>query len=165
MQTLQELQAYLGERITAVSSITKKDINLDIDPQYTIVFFADHSKNFIRHFSICPKNVIQDALYIIERTNRERFFPNHQKIWDKITRYAKNYNVRYTSHYLRSRFETIADDTGISMNKVSYLMGGTTHAQDSAKLAHLPQHYLMKEAHKYISQYDQFLAKPLSLRL
>ena len=166
MQALQELQAYLGERIRAISFLTENDFKFDLDEKYVVVLFSDeYTKNHIRHFSICPRQTAINAIHIARATNRKFLFPNYGSSWRKITRYAlSKYNVPYTSHYLRTRFETIADDTGISMNKVNYLMGGAPHgADDSAKLGHLPDIYILKEAKKYISFYDKFLANTLSL--
>jgi hypothetical protein len=167
-QTLQEWQAYLGERINACGLVTREAIHLDLDPDYAVVFFDGFkiwTKNHIRHFSICPHRVARSVLEIMQKTRRNTAFPNWQSVWKKLTKYAKEtYNVRYHSHYLRSRFETIADDTGISMNKVNFFMGGSPHgSDDTARLGHLPWIYLARQAPKYIRHYKQFLADPLSL--
>lgn len=165
LQIIQELEAYLGERRRAIGYLKLTDFNLEINPDYAVAFFdGEYTKGHIRHFSICPQQTALKAIKLAHKTGREFIFPNYETLWKKIKNYAlKKYHVHYTSHYLRIRFETIADDTGISMNKVSYLMGGTPHTPDTTKLAHLPEHYLLKEAKKYIRFYDQFLAKPLSL--
>jgi hypothetical protein len=146
--------------------IQEQDIKLDLHPEYAVIYFdGTYTKDHIRHFSICPKDVALKALFIMHQTKRQFLFPNIERLWtNHITRQAlKNYGVHYTSHYLRSRFETIADDTGISMNKVNYFMGGAPHgSDDTARLGHLPRIYIMKEAQKMIRFYDQFLAKPLA---
>ncbi|MFI5420355.1 MAG: hypothetical protein ACHQ1H_05260 [Nitrososphaerales archaeon] len=166
MQVLQQLQASLGERINAIGFIKEKDIKLDIDPNYAVVYFdGTTTKGHITHFSICPKQVALDTIEIMHKTNRQYSFPNYETLWEKITDYAlKNYNMHYTSHYLRAKFETTADDTGISMNKVNYWMGGAPHGtDDTARLGHLPEIYILKEAKKHIRFYDKFLATPLLL--
>jgi len=159
MQTLQELQAYSGERINAISRITPKDIRLDLDEQFAVIFFdGSTTKNHIKHFSICPKFVALQVLEIMQKTHRNKAFPNYQQLWKKITTFAKDeFNVRYTSHYLRARFETIADDTGISMNKVAYLMG------EKCRDGHLPDIYILRNTQKFIFAYYQFLSEKLRL--
>lgn len=166
MQVLQQLQASLGERIHAIGHIQEKDINLEMDSEYAVIYFdGTFTKNHISHFSICPKQIVSDTLEIMQKTKRQFFFPNYKSLWRQITNYSKKkYEVHYTSHYLRTRFETMADDTGISMNKVNYWMGGAPHgSDDTARLGHLPEIYIMKEAKKHVRFYDQYLARDLSL--
>jgi len=166
MQTLQLFQTYIGERIFAVAHVKDKDINLDLDEELAIIFFdGSTTKNHIKHFSLCPKNVATKVLEIMNKTGRQTAFPNHTTIWKQITKFAKDeFKIKYTSHYLRARFETIADDTGISMNKVNFLMGGAPHGtDDTAKLGHLPQIYIMKQIPKMATPYKQYLQNKLDL--
>jgi hypothetical protein len=166
-KNVQDLQAHLGERRGAIMKITPDQINFDLDKDLAAIFFnGTTTKCHIRHFSLCPKPIIEKTLEIMKDTQRTTAFPNFKRHWDVITKFAqKEFKVKYTSHYLRRRFETIADDSGISMNKISFLMGGSPpHGSDDlARLGHLPQIYVMKSVPKIAAAYKQYLQQKLDL--
>ncbi len=105
------------------------------------------------------KKVIDTA----KNTGRRVPFPNYESQWKKIRNLAEQeYHVYLHSHYMRKRFQTIAESTMMPANHYALLMG------DTPKEGHIPSTYSLSTQYqvflsKLIEEYHTYLADELRL--
>jgi hypothetical protein len=154
--------AYSGERIAAIGLTTPKEIHfIEGTNSALIEIEACLNKTDISHPSIVPRDLAERILENVQVRGYSNLFPNHKSLFQHITWVARErHSVRFTSHYLRKRFQTIGETTSaddMSPNEWTILMG------DKPKFGHIPDIYSLIEQHKIVDDYEQFLAPRLKL--
>jgi hypothetical protein len=157
-----DLMAYSGERRHAINSTPLENVHLIEGTNSAILEIpASLNKTATEHPSIIPKELAERLLDRAQRLEYQTLVPNYQSIWKGITKLAKTkYNVNLTSHYLRKRFETIAEripSTDMNPNHWVILMG------DKPTLGHMPDIYSLSTNTELVQEYEEHLAPGLSL--
>jgi hypothetical protein len=157
-----DLMAFAGERISALSMTEPKNVYLVEGTQSALLDIEAHlNKMDTGHPCIIPKELAERILENIQTHQYQTLFPNYRSLFQHITRVAKeSHSVRFTSHYLRKRFQTIGSSTNandMSPNKWASLMG------DAPSVGHLPTIYELIDNKETIEQYEEFLEPRLKL--
>jgi hypothetical protein len=157
-----DLVAYSGERITAVGMTETKNVHLVEGTGSTLLDVEGWlNKTDTNHPSIVPKELAERILENAQSHGYKTLFPNFRSLFQHITKVAReNHSVRFTSHYLRKRFQTIGETTNaddMSPNKWTMLMG------DRPQVGHIPSIYSLMEDHETIKEYEEYLAPRLKL--
>ncbi len=160
-QKLMDYQAYAGERIACLCRRVTTNQFEDFDDKYTLVRVEEkQTKARYWHICIVPRNL---ADWIRGYARQRRFcqttpFINYETLWREITKFAyAEFGVRFTSHYLRKRFHTIAGKTRMPVNSWDYLMG------DKQSWGHEAGTYTLEDFTELVQEYDRFLAPYLSI--
>lgn len=157
-QTLIDLQAFSGERVQCICTISTSQIKTFNDEYAIIEVKPFQTKARIEHPSIIPKSLADRVLKIAKQTGRETPFPNHKSLWRDITKLALDkFNVRLTSHYLRKRFFSIAEKTPMPTNHWDLLMGS------QKQTGHCAENYSLEDYSELVEEYDRYLASLLDL--
>ena len=106
-----DLMAYGAERRRALSMLPLENVHFVENSNTAILDIpARLAKTGINHPTIIPKDLAERLLQTASENGYTVLMPNFHSIWNRITRLAASkYKVRLTSHYLRKRFETIAE--------------------------------------------------------
>lgn len=157
-----DLMAYSGERRHAINMTAVENVHLVDDTQSAIIDVpANVSKTATRHPCIIPKDLAEKLLERSQRLGYKVLVPNYQSLWTEITRLAKRkHNVLLTSHYLRKRFETLAEripSTDMNPNHWVILMGS------KPTLGHMPDIYSLLSNTELIQEYEAHLRPRLAL--
>lgn len=157
LRTLVDLSAYGGERVHAMCTFEPDQVELDT--QVAIIHFHSYqTKTRLAHPSIIPRELFERVTSIEKETGRLQPFPNYPSLWKKIAQFSKSkYNVRLTSHYLRKRFFSIAEETPMPVNHWDFLMGS------SQRTGHEANVYSLYFRNKLISEYITYLLPRLKL--
>lgn len=152
------LQAFSGQRINCLSTVSFDQYE-KINNQYTTIKIYWHqNKSRLTHYTIIPTYLAEKIIKYASKNKRNTPFPTYISQWQEITKYAKRkHNVRLTSHYLRKRFFSIAENTPMPVNHWDYLMGS------KKREGHCAENYSLNDTTKLIQEYDTYLMKPLSL--
>ena len=158
---IMDLQAYSGQRITALATTKPEEIDLDHDSELAIIsVHRKRNKSRRDHVTLVPKSIVQRMIQRSKELNNIVLEPNAEGLWHDITIYAASkYNVRLTSHYLRARFSTIASRTPMDVNEWDYLAGCKKpkgHDADRYNLTFLDDNLL--------PDYKRYLLKRLAIR-
>jgi hypothetical protein len=157
-----DLMAFAGERINALSMTEPKNVYLVEGTESALIDIEAHlNKTDTGHPCVIPKELAERILENSQRHGYKTLFPNYRSLFQHITRVAKkHHSVRFTSHYLRKRFQTVGSSTSasdMSPNRWSSLMG------DTPPIGHLPTIYELMENKETVKQYEEFLAPRLKL--
>lgn len=153
-----QTQAYLGHRIGSMKKALPEDIEHTGTGYSILKVPLQHNKNRIKHIGIMPTAFATGLLKFVQERKRTYLFPKHEKVWRKITDLAEQkYGVRLTSHYLRKRFLTIAEETSMPENHWDYLSGS------KKTKGHCADRYNLNFKKKLIAEYHTYLAHTLSL--
>jgi hypothetical protein len=115
------------------------------------------------HICLMPLTFAKKVIETARKAGRNVPFPNYESQWKKIRKFAEaEYHVYLHSHYLRKRFQTIAESTLMPANHYALLMG------DIPKEGHIPTTYSLSTQYqvflsKLIQEYDSFLVRDLTL--
>ncbi len=158
LANLIDLQAYAGQRVKALCKLPLSQIDITYNELYAVLHIKAHqNKSRRNHECIVPKPLILRILERCKKLNLDCPFPNYEQLWKDITKFAYEfYGIRFTSHYLRKRFSTIASDTPMDVNQWDYLMGSR-----KAK-GHDADTYNLDDLDKLIKSYHTYLAHELS---
>jgi hypothetical protein len=157
-QSLIDLQAFSGERVQCICTISTNQIK-SFNEDYAIIQVKPfQTKARIEHPSIIPKSVADKVLRIAKQAGRETPFPNYNSLWRDITKLALDkFNVRLTSHYLRKRFFSIAEKTSMPTNHWDLLMGS------QKQTGHCAENYSLEDYSELVEEYHRYLAPCLPL--
>jgi len=164
-KAIMDLQAYAGERVSAICRMTPLDRWEDYGNHYTLIHIrAEDTKARNAHICIIPKELANWIRGYARRRadtgypNTGRPFPNHETLWKDITQVAlSKFGIRLTSHYLRKRFHTIAGKSAMPVNSWDYLMG------DKQSYGHEAGTYTLEDFSELVKEYDRHLAPFLSI--
>jgi len=159
------LQAYAGERVSALCRKTRLHQWEDFDSRYTLIHIrAEDTKARNNHICIIPKELADWIRNYAKVRASNGYpstdvpFPNHETLWRDITKLAETkFGVRLTSHYLRKRFHTIAGKTAMPVNSWDYLMG------DKQSHGHEAGTYTLEDFSDLVREYDRYLTPYLGL--
>jgi len=158
-QDIINYQAFSGQRINCLSTIPLNQIDLSRQNYAVIHVFKYQNKSRQEHDTLVPFALMQRIVKRAKDNNLDSPYPDYKEIWTQITTLAAvKYNVRFTSHYLRHRFHSIASDTPMDVNQWDYLMGSKKRKGHDAQTYNL--NFLDE---KLIPNYDRFLARQLEI--
>lgn len=157
-----DLMAYSGERISALGLTPLENVHLVEGTGSALIDVEGWlNKTDTNHPCIIPKEFAERILENAQDHRYGTLFPNHKSLFQHITKVALQYHsVRFTSHYLRKRFQTVGETTSaddMSPNHWTVLMG------DRPNVGHIPKIYSLMENHETIEEYEQFLVPRLRL--
>lgn len=157
-----DLMAFSGERRQAINTTPIENVHLVDGTESAIIDVpACVSKTATRHPCIIPKDLAERLLERAQRLGYKVLNPNHGSLWREITRLARRkHNVLLTSHYMRKRFETLAEripSTDMNPNHWVILMGS------KPSLGHMPDIYSLLSNTELIQEYEVHLRPKLAL--
>ncbi len=157
-----DLMAYGAERRNALNMLPLENVHLAENSNVAILEVPSRlSKTGIQHPSIIPKGLAERLLDDATRNGYTVLVPNYRTVWKRITKLAQTtYHVRLTSHYLRKRFETIAEripSNEMNPNHWVILMGS------KPMLGHMPDIYSLLSNTELIKEYETYLMPRLAL--
>ncbi|MGD0397186.1 MAG: hypothetical protein ABSB26_09835 [Nitrososphaerales archaeon] len=157
-----DLMAFSGERRQAINMTPVENVHLVDETESAIIDVpASVSKTATRHPCIIPKELAERLLERAQRLGYKVLNPNYNSLWHEITRLAKRkHNVLLTSHYMRKRFETLAEripSTDMNPNHWVILMGS------KPTLGHMPDIYSLLSNTELIQEYETYLMPRLAL--
>jgi hypothetical protein len=157
-----DLMAYSGERRQAINMTPIENVHLVDGTESALIDVpANVSKTATRHPCIIPKELAERLLERAQRLGYKVLNPNHGSLWREITRLSKRkYNVLLTSHYMRKRFETLAEripSTEMNPNHWVILMGS------KPTLGHMPDIYSLLSNMELVQEYETHLMPRLAL--
>ena len=157
-----DMMAYSGERICAVGLSKLENVHFIEQTNSVLVEIEGWlNKTDTSHPTLIPKELAERILDNAQERKYGTLFPNHKSLFQHITKIARErHSVRFISHYLRKRFQTIGETTNaddMSPNEWTTLMG------DKPKFGHIPDIYSLMEQRKIIEDYEEFLVPRLKL--
>lgn len=157
-----DLMTYGAERITALSRLPIENVHLIEDSNAALLDIpANIAKTGLAHPSIIPKALAEKLLDRATALGYKTLFPNSKTRWRRITKLAESkYHVLLTSHYLRKRFETLAERipaNEMNPNHWMVLMGS------KPTLGHMPEIYSLMSDTELIQEYETHLMPRLAL--
>ena len=157
-----DLMAYGAERRRALNMLPLENVHLVEGSNVAILDVpARLSKTGIAHPAIIPKDLAERLLDKASTNGYTVLVPNYGTIWRRITKLAINsHKVRLTSHYLRKRFETLAEripSNEMNPNHWVILMGS------KPTLGHMPEIYSLLTDRELITEYETYLMPRLAL--
>ena len=157
-----DVMAYSGERIGAIGLTKPENIHFIEQTDSAIIEIEGWlNKSDTDHPTLIPEELAEKVLENARARQYRTLFPNHRSLFQHITRIAREkHSVRFTSHYLRKRFQTIGETTSaddMSPNEWTILMG------DRPRFGHIPDIYSLVDQRKLIEDYERFLAPRLEL--
>ncbi len=154
-----DYQSFSGQRISALAELDISQFDLS-DPDVCVIHIYKHqNKSRLEHPTLIPKEIALKLLELCKATGRTQPFPNHESLWKEITLFARqNYNLRLTSHYLRRRYHSTAQDTPIPPNHWDYWIGS------KGTVGHNADNYTLTDLSKFKEEYKNYLAPRLALR-
>jgi len=157
-----DLMTYGAERRNALSHIPLENVHLVENSDVAILDIpARLSKTATEHPSIIPKELAERLLDKATRLNYNCLMPNFNSVFRRITAKAlQRHKVRLTSHYLRKRFETIAERIPadqMNPNHWVILMGSRP------TVGHIPQIYSLLNDRELVEEYETQLMPKLAL--
>ena len=157
-----DLMAFSGERRQAINMTPIENVHLVDETESAIIDVpANVSKTATRHPCIIPKELAERLLERAQKLGYKVLNPNYDSLWHEITRLAKRkYSVLLTSHYMRKRFETLAEripSTDMNPNHWVVLMGS------KPTLGHMPDIYSLLSNTELIQEYEAHLRPRLAL--
>lgn len=160
LRALIDLQAFAGERVACLCTLTPISHWEDHDERYTLIRVrARDTKARYDHVSVIPKPLADYLRAYARELGRTVPFPNYETLWREIRGHTMaHFKLRMTSHYLRKRFASIAAKTRMPVNSWDYLMG------DKPSLGHHAEAYSLEDYSGLVNEYDRFLAPFLPIK-
>lgn len=157
-----DTMAYSGERIGAIGLSRLQNVHfVEGTNSAAIEIEGWLNKTDTNHPTLITKELAERVLENARVRGYNTLFPNYTSLFQHITKVAReSHTVRFTSHYLRKRFQTVGETTSaddMSPNEWTMLMG------DRQKFGHIPDIYSLIEQRKVVDDYEQFLEPRLKL--
>jgi hypothetical protein len=157
-----DLMTYGAERLNALSKLPIENVHLVEDSNVVLLDVPAHlAKTGVAHPSIIPKELAERLLERATTLGYKTLFPSNKTRWRHITKLAQaKYHVLFTSHYLRKRFETLAERipaNEMNPNHWIILMGS------KPKLGHMPEIYSLLSDRELVHEYETYLLPCLAL--
>jgi hypothetical protein len=157
-----DLMAYSGERIQALAMTPPEDITFIEETNTAIINMrASRSKTATEHPTCITKDLAERLLQRAQEYGYPVILPTYDSLFRTVTKLSeKKYEIHFTSHYLRKRYETICETVPaneVNPNHWLILMG------DKPSYGHRPRIYSLRSDEQLAKEWETHLLPRLDL--
>ena len=161
-KALMALQMETGERVRAVALTSKSDLpDLQSEQQLHVILFPSSRTKLHRHhvsfFSEGTAKLLRAFILARDLQGTDPIFPNYQRLWKEITKFASKGGTYFKSHHLRKRFVHLAERTPVPIADIDYLMG------DAKQGVHCAEAYSYTIHDELAHEYEKYLLPKLPI--